>query len=159
MAKYMNSAEKAEDNRSSAWTLLIVGGLGLLVIILGAFGIIPLPMSGFGKKMTLIVMGALCVLFVVMGFVSFKKSKEYASQAELEGDRESNVINWFKENYPADKIDEVLGQDLFELSIEELYFKRFSVIKQLLYVNFPDTGMQFQDHMADEVYENLFGEE
>ena len=30
--KYMNSAERAEDNRSSAWTLLIVGGAGLLVI-------------------------------------------------------------------------------------------------------------------------------
>ena len=45
--KYMNSADRAEDNRSSAWTLLIVGGAGLLVIILGLLGIIPLPMTGF----------------------------------------------------------------------------------------------------------------
>ena len=36
--KYMNSADRAEENRSSAWTLLIVGGGGLLVILLGALG-------------------------------------------------------------------------------------------------------------------------
>ena len=159
MAKYMNSAERAEDNRSSAWTLLLVGGIGLIVIVLGALGILPLPMRGFSKWMTLGVLGALCVLFVVMGMVSFQKSKVYANQAAVEGDREANVINWFEENYPAEKIDEMLGEDLFELSIEELYFKRFSVIKQLLYLNFKDAGMEFLDHMADEVYEAFFGDE
>jgi len=159
MAKYMNSAERAEENRSSAWTLLVVGGVGLIIIVLGAFGVIPLPMRGFSKMMTLGVLGALCVIFVIMGIVSFKKSKVYASQAAVEGDREANVIAWFEENYPAEKIDEMLGGELYDLSIEELYFKRFSVIKQLLYFNFKDAGIEFQDHMADEVYEAFFGDE
>ena len=159
MAKYMNSADRAEENRSSGWTLLIVGGVGLLVIVLGAFGIIPLPLRGFSKVMTLGVMGALCVLFVVMGIVSFQKSKVYASQAKVEGDRDADVMTWFEENYPAEKIDEMLGEQLLDLSIEEIYFKRYAVIKQLLYFNFKDAGMEFQEHMADEVYEAFFGDE
>ncbi len=159
MAKYMNSAEKAEDNRSSAWTLLIAGGMGLIVIILGALDIIKVPMSGFGKILTMTVMGGLCVLFVVTGFISFKKSKMYATQAKAEGNRESNVINWFQENCSAQKIDEALAEQIEGLSEEEVYFKRYEVIKQVLYKNFPDTGAEFQDHMADEVYEALFGDD
>ena len=148
--KYMNSAARAEDNRSSGWTLLIVGGVGLLIIILGALGIIPLPMSGFGKKLTLLVMGGLCVLFVIMGIVSFKKSKTYATQAAAEGDRESKVINWFEENFPAEKIDELLAEQNEGLPEEELYFNRYAAIKQILFKNFPDIGMEFLEKMFEE---------
>ena len=157
--KYMNSADRAEDNRSSAWTLLIVGGAGLLVIILGLLGIIPLPMSGFSKIMTSIVLGGLCLLFVVMGIVSFKKSKTYAEQAAKEGDRESKVFVWFDENCPAERIEEMLGEQLFDLPEEEKYLKRYAAVRQILYQNFPEMGMEFMDHMADSVYEYLYGDE
>ena len=159
MAKYVNSADRAEDNRSSAWTLLLVGGIGLIVIILGAFDIIPLPISGFSKLLTSVVLGGLCVIFVVMGIVSFKKSKVYATQAAVEGDREAGVFEWFEENYPAEKMDEMLGGERFELSVEELYFKRYALIRQILFMNFKDSGLEFLDHMADEVYERFFGDE
>ena len=38
----MNSGAKAEENRSSAWVLLIVGALGILVMALGITGVLPL---------------------------------------------------------------------------------------------------------------------
>ncbi len=157
--KYMNSADRAEENRSSAWTLLIVGGGGLLVILLGALGIIPIPMYGFGRLMSFIVLGGLCIIFVIMGIVSFKKSKVYSEQAAKEGDRESKVFTWFEENFPAEKIDELLGEQLFDTSEEEKYFKRYAVVRQLLFQNFSDISVEFMDHMADEVYEKLFGDE
>ncbi len=157
--KYMNSAERAEENRSSAWTLLIVGGAGLLVIILGALGILPLPMRGFSKTLSMIVLGGLCVLFVVMGIVSFKKSKVYAEQASKEGDRESKIFDWFDENCTAERIDQMLGEQLFDIQEEEKYLKRYAVVRQILYQNFPETGAEFMEHMADEVYEKLFGDE
>ena len=34
MSNFVDSAERAEENRSSAWTLTLVGGIGLIVIIL-----------------------------------------------------------------------------------------------------------------------------
>lgn len=156
---YMNNAEKAQDNRSSGWTLLITGSVGLIAIILIALGVIPLSMSSFTKTMITIVLGSLCVIFIIMGFVSFKNSKEYATKAEAEGDRESRIINWFKENCPAEKIDEMLGQELDGLSEEEAYFRRFAMVRQIVYNQFPDIGTEFHEHMSDEVYETLFGEE
>ena len=157
--KYMNSAERAEENRSSAWTLLLVGGGGLLISLLGALGIIPIPMQGAGKVMSFTVLGGLCFLFVIMGIVSFRKSKVYSEQAAKEGDRESKVFSWFEENWPAEKIDELLAQQLYDLPEEEKYFKRYAVVRQLLFQNFSEIGMEFLDHMADEVYEKIFGEE
>ena len=111
--KYMNSADRAEDNRSSAWTLLIVGGLGLAVIVLGALGVLPIPMRGFSKGLSMFVLGGLCVLFIIMGIVSFKKSKVYAAQAEKEGDRESKIFTWFDENWPF-KISFAFFDDCFK---------------------------------------------
>ena len=157
--KYMNSADRAEDNRSSAWTLLIVGGLGLAVIILGALGVLPIPMRGFSKGLSMFVLGGLCVLFIIMGFVSFKKSKVYAAQAEKEGDRESKIFEWFDENCNAEKIDAMLGAELMDIPEEEQYLKRYAVVSQVLMRNFPEFGKEFVDHMADAVFEYLYGEE
>jgi hypothetical protein len=156
--KYMNSADRAEDNRSSAWTLLLVGGIGLVIILLGAFGVISVP-SGFSKGLSGIVLGGLCVLFIVMGIVSFKKSVTYAEQALKEGDREAKVFAWFDENCDAEKIDEILGAQLFEVQEEEKYLLRFAVVQKILYQNFPDLGKEFVEHMANAVYEYLYGEE
>ena len=40
MAGYVDSEARAEDNLSSAWTLVIVGGIGLVVLVLGFLGTI-----------------------------------------------------------------------------------------------------------------------
>lgn len=157
---YMNNAEKAADNRSSGYTLLIVGVVGLLVIILANLGIIPIPMEGFSKSLTMFVLGILCIIFIGTGLISLKNSREYAYQAEMDGDKESEVIEWFEENFPAEKIDMLLaGEREEDEAEEEMYLKRYAVIKQILYKNFPDEGLDFQDHMADEVYEAMFGDE
>ena len=81
MAKYMDSAERAEENRSSAWTLFIVGGVGLVILVLGFFGIIPFPISGFSKYMFYGVMAVLFIIFLVAGIISMKKSKVYTEAA------------------------------------------------------------------------------
>lgn len=38
---YRNSAQKAEDNKSSAYTLLVIGTLGIAAVLLILAGIIP----------------------------------------------------------------------------------------------------------------------
>ena len=42
---YENSAKKAEENRSSGYMLMIVGGIGLVAIILIFLDIIVLPVA------------------------------------------------------------------------------------------------------------------
>ena len=60
---YMNSGAKAEENRSSAWVLLVVGILGMLVMILGITGVLPLNIGN--PYMFYGVMSAVFILFIV----------------------------------------------------------------------------------------------
>ena len=69
MAGYKDSEARAEDNLSSAWTLVIVGGIGLVVLVLGFLGIIPIPIYGGGKYLFYGVMAALCIIFIFAGIV------------------------------------------------------------------------------------------
>ncbi len=154
MANYMDSEARAEDNRTSAWILLIVGGVGIVGMVLGLLGIIPMPMSGFSKYMFCGVMGVLCIAFVIAGIVSVKKTKVYASAASIEKNQKQQIIDWCKESDIVTKINESLGA--VELSEEEKYFRRAERLKQAVAIQFPEIGYSFLDHVTDDLYDTLF---
>lgn len=154
--KYMDNKERAAENRSSAWTLLLVGGVGLLVVVLGFFGVLPFNVSGPSRIMVYGMMGAMFLLFIVMGFVSFKKSKTYADQAKEDNELESTLKDWCRQAFENGRIDTMLGMDLMGASEEELYFKRTAAMKMMIkgqFVNLDDT---FIEHFVDEIYDELF---
>ena len=156
MANYMDSAERAEENRTSAWTLLIVGGVGLVVLILGFFGIIPLPIRGFSKYMFTGVMSVLFIVFIVSGIISMKKSKVYAEAASTEKDQKQQIIDWCVENQVAARIDESLATEAGELSVEEMYFKRSERLKHVVISQFQSVGVEFLSDVVDDIYDSLF---
>ena len=150
----MNSAQKAEDNRSSAWVLLIVGILGLAVVVLGSFGILPLrignPYLFYG------VMSALFLLLIVMGFVSMKSAKLFARTAESENSLKKTLIDWCMENMKASEIDATI-EDAKEMGAEVLYMRRYEVIKDLLNHQFMNLDQEFVDELIDEeIYDLVF---
>lgn len=151
---YMNSAQKAEDNRSSAWVLLIVGVLGLAVVVLGSLGILPLrignPYLFYG------VMSALFLLLIVMGFVSMKSAKLFARTAESENSLKKTLLEWCKGNLKASQIDSVIA-DAAELEEEVLYMRRYDVIKDMLNHQFMNLDQDFVDELIDEeIYDMVF---
>ena len=151
---YMNSAQKAEENRSSAWVLLIVGILGLLVLVLGGLGILPLnignPYLFYG------VMSALFLLLVVMGFVSMKSAKLFARTAESENSLKKTLLDWCKGNMKAAQIDAAIA-DAAELGEEVLYMRRYDVIKAMLNHQFMNLDQDFVDELIDEeIYDMVF---
>ena len=156
MAKYMDSAERAEDNRSSAWTLLLVGGIGLVVLVLGFFGIIPLPISGFSKYMFTGVMAVLFVVFIVSGFISLKKSKVYSAEANVEKNKKQQIISWCEENQVAQKINESLLNEAQDISEEELYFKRAERLRFMVCNEFQSMSIEFLNDVVDDIYDSLF---
>lgn len=157
MAGYMDSAERAEDNRSSAWTLLLVGGIGMIILVLGFFGIIPLPIRGFSKYMFFGVLMVLCLIFIVSGFVSLKKSKVYSAAAKTEKDNKQIIIDWCAENRVAEKIDESLICE-GEMTIEEQYFKRSERLKHVVFSQFQSMSIDFLNDVVDDIYDSLFEE-
>ena len=153
---YQDSAERAEDNRSSAWTLLVVGGAGLLVMILGLAGVLPIHLTGTNKYMVYGIMSALFILFIVMGFVSMKNSRVFAKKAESENSLRDALSRWCQENLTKESIDGELAL-LQDTSEEVLYFKRFEKMKEKLGRQFVNLDEAFLEHFIDEQYDAVFG--
>ena len=142
---YMNSAQKAEDNKSSAWVLLSVGILGLAVLVLGGLF--------YG------VMSALFLLLVVMGVVSMKSAKLFAKTAESENSLKKTLLDWCKVNVKAAMIDASIP-DEEELGEEVLYMRRYEVIKDMLNHQFMNLDQDFVDELIDEeIYDLVFSAE
>lgn len=152
--RYQNSAERAEENRSSAWVLLIMGIAGIIVVVLGFMGIIPFLFGG--SYLTYGVMSAVFVLFIVMGMVSMKNARIFAKKAESENSLQETLQKWCNDNLNADAIDEEIGKAETD-SEEILYFKRCEQIKKMLNHQFVNLDQAFLEHFIDEkVYDQVF---
>lgn len=153
---YQNSAKMAEENRASAYMLLIIGGLGLTAIILIFAGVIPLSINTMNKYMICGVMGVLFVLFIVMGAVSMKSSKVLAQKAESENNLTSEIKKWCEGNLTAETVDEGLFEGEDSESEESRYFKRVDKMKKKISNQFLNLDEGFLDSFTDDYYQNIF---
>lgn len=158
---YQNSSERAEENRSSAWTLLIIGGIGLVAMILGMLGVLPLRLGN--PYMFYGVMSAVFILFIVMGVVSMKNAKIFAKKAESENTLRDAMTKWYQENLNAEAVDAALvngGESLEDVPEEILYFRRIQQLKYMFNHQFMNLDQVFLEHFIDEeVYEFVFPDE
>lgn len=153
---YQNSAQKAEENKSSAYTLLIVGVLGLAAVVLIMFGVIPLYQNAATTRYLVCgVMGVLFLLFIIFGIVSMRTFKVLTVKAKSEDSLVSEMTKWCQENLSAEEID----KGLFEAensAEEQKYFKRTDKMKQMINDKFMNLDEEFLDHFVDDYYQNLF---
>ncbi len=155
-APYQNSAQKAEENKSSAYTLLVVGGMGLAASALILTGVIPLYQnSPTARYFACGVMGAMFLLFIVLGVVSMKTFKVLSIQAKSEDSLLKELSKWCAENMSAQSVDEGLfeGEEIAE---EQKYFKRADKMKQMIQGKYMNLEESFLDHFVDDYYQNLF---
>ena len=152
---YQNSAVKAEDNRTSAYTLFFVGILGFIGVVLAFTGIIPV-FSNVGTTRYFVcgIMGALFVLFIVFGVVSMRDSKLLLVQAQSEDSLLSEITKWCGENLSAEQIDSGLFEE--DMSEEQKYFKRTDRMKELINDKSMNLDQGLLEHFVDEYYQGLF---
>lgn len=154
---YVNNEEKAEENRTSAFTFLIVGGVGLIVIILFFLGVIDIGMSLTSKYMVTGVMGVLFLLFIVIGMISMKNFRTFKRKAGKENNLTIEIKKWCQENLKKEEIDsllEITGQ------MEEVkYFQRFEHMKNAIAKQFLNLDEGYLDRLAEEVYPEIFEKE
>lgn len=152
---YQSSAAKAEDNRTSAHTLLFIGILGFVLVILVFTGVIPLFQSAETTRYFVCgVMGALFVLFIVFGVVSMRNSKILFVQAQSEDSLLSELTKWCRENMTAEQIDRGLFDEA--MSDEQKYFKRTDKMKAIINDKFLNLDQGLLEHFVDEYYQGLF---
>ena len=151
---YMNSGAKAEENRSSAWVLLIVGALGILVMALGITGVLPFNIGN--PYMFYGVMSAVFILFIVMGVVSMRNAKLLEKKAESENSLVDTLLKWSEENQTAEKIDAQI-ENAADTPEEALYYKRFEVIRSQMNHQFMNLDQQMLENLIDtKIYEQIF---
>ncbi len=151
---YMNSGAKAEENRSSAWVLLVVGILGILVMALGITGVLPLNIGN--PYMFYGVMSAVFILFIVMGVVSMRNAKLFEKKAESENSLVDTLLKWSGENLTAEEIDTQI-ENAADTPKEALYYKRFEVIRSQMNHQFMNLDQQMLENLIDtKIYEQIF---
>lgn len=147
---YENKSDKAENFKTSAYTLILVGSIGVVVLVLSALKVITFQ---FGI-LAYIVMGILFSIFLVMGILSFGSYKKISKEAVSENNLTKEIKAWCIENLTADKIDQGLFTD--EIAEEMKYFKRAEQMKKLIsetYINLEDG---FLDAIVEELYPTIF---
>lgn len=150
---YVESSKKAQDFKSGGLSLLFVGGLGLIFVLLVLFDVIPLHMNLFSKYLIIGVMGAMFILFIVMGFLSVKSYKKFEIKASEEDNLTKNLTAWCKENLK----QEIIDTDIEEASEELLYFQRTEKMKEMICNKFMNLDAAFLDSFIDDIYPEIFG--
>lgn len=155
MKVYVSKESKKEETKSTAYSFLLVSVIGFIALILFATGALPVHVADYMKIMLCIVMGAMLLIFFVIGIVSLRQLKTLGTQAEKENDLSSEIISWFTSTYSAKDIDESMDEEVFD---QDLYFKRYEIMTRFLSKQYPDLEETFLDHLVEELYGKLFEE-
>lgn len=152
---YEEASKKAEEFRSGAYTLIVVGILGLVVLGLLISGVLPIRLNPSSQLMTCLVMGALFLIFLVLGVQSWRSYQILLKKAEKENGQHEDLLAWCAQNLSAAQIDACVP-DLEESAEETRYFKRTEAMKARIAEAFPDLEDGYLDHFIDEMYSNIY---
>lgn len=157
---YQDKKAKAEDFKSSAYTLLLVGIAGIAALFLLELGVFPFRLLAPQKYITYGVMGTLFVIFIIMGIASFRSAKQYVKEAAAEDEQTAKIKAWSLENINAEIIRESVDFDS-DVTDEEKYFKYFEVIKAMISQEFKVVNPLYLEEICEELYAEIFekGEE
>lgn len=146
---YRKPEERYQDMHSSAWTFLMVGAAGLVVMVLCWLDIIRLPFNNF----VLFIMTALFVIFVGIGVVSYQSARKLKSGIAGENAFVEEVTAW----YHATGCHSPVFSGLDENQPEELlYFQKSGMIRSILEEQFPGIDPSLLEKLTDDFCEEDF---
>lgn len=151
---YIEKSAKYNDVKSTAFTFTIIGVLGIICIVLFDAGFFSLNIASYMKIMMNLVMGTLFVIFTIVGIRSFLQLKVLSLEVTKEEETTNEINTWFQEHYSSKDIDSSFSTD--ELSEEQLYFKRYEKMKQMISNQYSNLSEDYLDHMIELLYHELF---
>lgn len=152
---YHKLSDKYEDVKSSAYTLILVGGVGLFVMILQWINVIKFPISSQTKWLFNSVLGGMFIIFLAAGIVSFMHAKKVKIEADIEDELINKINQFAKENITKEIIDKEVPQDD---PVEILFFNRAEVIKNILMHEFEDADEALIDELIENIYQSIYEE-
>ena len=156
-ALYEDKNNKAEDAKSSAIALLLVGGLGLAFIVLLVLDYLPIHLFGLGKYLVSGIMAAMFLVFIAMGVSSIKTYKKYLGIAEEEQKNIEQIMDLLAQHMSKEVIDTKLAGEPEEMP--QIYYSRLAVIKEFLEAHYGGLEPALLEKLADDWYEELYGKD
>ena len=154
---FVKASDKAENYRSSAFALLIVGVLGLIAMILIMTGVIPIYIAPNIRVLSLLTMTFLFGVFVVMGCKALVDAKNYEKLSEEEEQTTSDLHSWFLEQYTKEMLDEEAGVSDSDGMTEEMkYYMRTEVIRKVVDERFDGLAASFLEKNVEDLYTELY---
>lgn len=151
---YQEVSERADEYKSGADSLLIIGILGIIVLVLLNLGIIPISLTTFSKMLVTSVMGVMFVIFIVMGISSRKSYLDLKKEAGVEKNLKNELQNYLREQINIEVFDEDLTED--SPADEILYFRRIDKMKDILKQKGDSLDGAFVDYIIEETYSEIF---
>lgn len=157
---YRDSKELFLENKSSAYMLLTVGIIGIIVLALICTDVIKIYFSLTSKIISGVVMGSLFVTFIVMGIATLKNAKKYGEKAKAEGDLTTNILDYCADNLTPMTVDRACKDEEWDELPEEMkYFKRIDYIKDFITGHFMNLEEDYVSFLADEMYTTFYDDE
>lgn len=154
---YEDKNNKAEDAKSSAIALILVGGLGLVFIVLLVLDYLPIHLFGLGKYLVSAIMAAMFLVFIAMGFSSIKTYKKYLGIAEEEQKNIEQIMDLLAQHMSREVIDAKLAGEPEEMP--QIYYSRLALIKEFLEVHYGGLEPALLEKLADDWYEELYSKD
>ena len=151
MSTHRSAKDMQSETKSSAWTFLLVGSGGFLIITLALIGFIKLPFSIF----SLAIMEIMFFIFLIVAGLSFKKEISMLDDISKESTLEEKISDWAKENLTP----ESLTVDLDENTTNEMkYFMVTELMRERMMLAFPELDDAYAEELAEHYYNELFPE-
>ncbi len=152
-APFEQASVKSRDVKSSAYSLILVGLIGFALIGLQYAGIFGIELDPNTQWIFYLSMGALFLLFLILGFISLKKSSRFEKAAKEE-DNLTDRINEFI----------TLNVDNWDMSItvydglsdEEKYFNRCAYIADKINEEFGQQSEGYIDFILEQIYPKIY---
>ena len=151
MSTHRSAKDMQSETKSSAWTFLLVGSGGFLIITLALIGFIKLPFSIF----SLAIMEIMFFIFLIVAALSLKKAISMLDDISKESTLEEKISDWAKENLTP----ESLTVDLDENTTNEMkYFMVTELMRERMMLAFPELDDAYAEELTERYYNELFPE-
>lgn len=154
---YVPKRSRYEDNKSSAMTFLLVGGVGAVLVLLHVVGVIDFNLTTFSKILTSTVMGALFVIFIIVGIVSSKNASRYKKEAAAEEALTGQICSSFHELYTTEGIDNACGISEDNSNYEQ-WDLRYHFIEKQISDEYPELADDYLEYITELIYNDMYSE-
>ena len=151
---YVDPMESAENYRSGAVVLFLVGIIGVVALILMDLNIIPINFFGSSNYLVNIVMGALFAIFIAMGVNSMINYNKLKNKASTDDELRQRIYSWIDNELDKSILDENVSEEDNE---EIKYFNRTQVLSDELSRRFDDLSDDFRDYIIEDLYDRIYG--